>query len=93
MKIKSLFMPLLVLAGAVSFNVLADPTCTQEPQDKWMPKEDAQKMVESAGYKVKKFKTTSTGCYELYGFDQEGNRVEIYYNPVDMSVVEEGDDD
>ncbi|EJG1659871.1 PepSY domain-containing protein, partial [Vibrio parahaemolyticus] len=31
--------------------------------------------------------------YELYGYDKDGKRAEIYYNPVDMSVVEENDED
>lgn len=45
------------------------------------------------GYKIKKFKTTKTSCYELYGYDAENKRVEIYFNPVDMSKVKEEKDD
>jgi hypothetical protein len=45
------------------------------------------------GYSIKKFKTTDTGCYELYGKDAQGKRVEIYYDPTNLKVVKEEKDD
>ncbi len=94
MERKTLFTSTILLAGVISFGAYAgDPTCTKESKDNWMPFDTAQKMVESQGYRVKKFKKTSTGCYELYGYDKRGKRVEIYYNPVDMTVVKEKVDD
>lgn len=94
MERKTLLASTIMIAGIISFGAYAgDPTCTKESADKWMALDAAQKMVESKGYKVKKFKQTRTGCYELYGYDQSGKRVEIYYNPVDMSVVKEEIDD
>ena len=36
-----------------------------------------------------KFKTTKGNCYEIYGKDKAGQKVEIYYNPVDGSIVKE----
>lgn len=60
--------------------------CTDQPKDKWMKVEDFKKKVEEMGYKIKKFKTPGT-CYEIYGTDQEGHKVEIYFNPVDASIV------
>ena len=32
------------------------------------------------GWKVRQVKTDN-GCYEVYGFDSTGRRVEIYFNP------------
>ncbi|MGP8305576.1 PepSY domain-containing protein [Vibrio sp. YIC-376] len=94
MERKTLLTSTMMIAGLLSFGAYAgDPTCTTESQDNWMPFDTAQKMVESQGYKVKKFKQTNTGCYELYGYGTNGKRVEIYYNPVDMSVVKEEVDD
>lgn len=73
--------------------VAADPTCTTEPENTWIPFEQAQKQVEEMGYKIKVFKITKTSCYELYGHDQKGDRVEIYFNPTNMEKVKEEKDD
>lgn len=63
-------------------------SCTEEPKDKWMKEEDFKAKVEGLGYKIKKFKQPGT-CYEIYGTNKEGKKVEIYFNPVDGSIVKE----
>jgi hypothetical protein len=73
----------------VSVAVLAEPTCTDAPQSDWMSQEAMQQQIADMGYKVKAFKTTDTGCYEIYGWDDQERRVEIYFNPVDGSIVEQ----
>ncbi|HFN0700053.1 TPA: PepSY domain-containing protein, partial [Vibrio parahaemolyticus] len=93
MNINLFFVTTFAVTGVISFNALADPICTTESPTKWMPIDAAKEVVKSQGYKVKKLKKTSSGCYELYGYDKDGKRAEIYYNPVDMSVVEENDED
>lgn len=74
---------LVVLVG---FSAYAKKTCTDQPKDKWMTEEDFKKKVEELGYKIKKFKQPGT-CYEIYGTDKDGKKVEIYFNPVDASIV------
>jgi len=78
---------------ATSSLAFADPTCTKEPESKWMSFDLAKQQVQDMGYKIKKFQKTGTGCYELYGYDVKGQRAEIYFNPVDMSKVKEEEDD
>ncbi|CAM3709517.1 hypothetical protein VA7868_02943 [Vibrio aerogenes CECT 7868] len=73
----------------VSGAVFADPQCTTAPENNWIPFEKAKQQVLDMGYKIKVFKRTHTQCYELYGYDKTGERVEIYFNPVDMSKVKE----
>ncbi|MDW6001411.1 PepSY domain-containing protein [Vibrio mangrovi] len=92
---KATFIRLAVLLSTTTASslVFADPVCTQQPESSWMPFETARAKVVEMGYQIKKFKKTHTGCYELYGYDSNKNRVEIYYNPVDMSVVKEEKDD
>ncbi|MEK2644294.1 PepSY domain-containing protein [Bdellovibrio sp. BCCA] len=82
---KALFVIFVVLAGSVSF---AAPECTKEAKDKWMSEAKMKEMILSQGYKIKIFKIAGN-CYEIYGWDKEGKKVEIYYNPVDGSVVKE----
>lgn len=81
----------LVLATAFllsSFSAYAAKNCTNEPKDKWMKEEDFKKKVEEMGFKIRKFKRPGT-CYEIYGTNKEGKKVEIYFNPVDATVVKE----
>jgi len=76
---------LLVTSGTSAF---AKKNCTSEPKEKWMSEADFKKMAESQGYKISKFKQPGT-CYEIYGTNKEGKKVEIYFNPVDGSIVKE----
>lgn len=79
---------LLAMALIFSFAGAAHAAkkCTDEPKEKWMSEADFKKKVEADGYKIKKFKTPGT-CYEIYGTDKDGKKVEIYFNPVDGSIV------
>lgn len=82
-----------LMMGVLSASAYADPTCTKESKENWIPFEQAKQQVMDQGYSIKKFKVTKTGCYELYGKDSEGKRVEIYYNPTNMQKVKEEIDD
>jgi hypothetical protein len=64
----------------------AKKTCTDQPKDKWMNEGDFKTRLEGEGYKIRKFKQPGT-CYEIYGTNKEGKNVEIYFNPVDGSIV------
>lgn len=64
----------------------AAKNCTNEPKGKWMSVEEFKKQKEIEGYKIRKFKQPGT-CYEIYGTDKDGNDIEIYFNPVDGSIV------
>ena len=80
---------ILLFAAAVfvsTASAQAKKNCTDEPKEKWMSEEAFKKAKEAEGYKIRKFKTPGT-CYEIYGTDKEGKKVEIYFNPVDGSIV------
>lgn len=72
----------------LSLASFASPNCITETKSKWMPEKDMQSRIDAIGYKVKTFQTTGN-CYEIYGYDKEGRKVEIYFNPVDGSVVKQ----
>lgn len=78
-----LLVSTVLLLGSVSY---AKKDCTTEPKEKWMKVEDFKSKMESEGYKIRKFKTPGT-CYEIYGTNKQGQKVEIYFNPVDASIV------
>ncbi len=81
---KHLLLASFLILGSLSAQ--AKKTCTDQPKDKWMSEADFKKKIEEEGYKIKKFKQPGS-CYEIYGTDKEGKKVEVYFNPVDASIV------
>lgn len=79
---------LLSIAIVLAFAGIAQAkkNCTDQPKDKWMSEADFKTKVEAEGYKISKFKQPGT-CYEIYGTNKEGKKVEIYFNPVDATPV------
>ncbi|KAB2942908.1 MAG: PepSY domain-containing protein [Hyphomicrobium sp.] len=65
--------------------------CTKEPKDKWQPQAEAEAAATAAGYTV----TTSEvegSCYEVHVKDKDGNPHELFYNPVDLQLVQTHDE-
>jgi hypothetical protein len=81
---KSIFLTLLMTAfwGTMA---QAKKVCTDQPKDKWMTEEAFKQKVTAEGYTIEKFKQPGS-CYEIYGKDKTGRKVEIYFNPVDGSI-------
>lgn len=78
---------LLTLALAVVSTVaMAKSNCTDRPKNEWMTEEAFKTKVIAEGYNIRKFKQPGT-CYEIYGKNKDGKNVEVYFNPVDGSVV------
>lgn len=67
---------------ALSAAAVAGPECQEKDRTKWMNKDAFEQKLVDDGYKVKVFKITDGDCYELYGWNEEGKKVEIYYDPV-----------
>lgn len=80
----ALIMVLMMVSGVT----YAKKNCTDLPKDKWMKEADFKKRMEGEGYKIRKFKQPGS-CYEIYGTNKNGKNVEVYFNPVDGSVVKE----
>ena len=81
--------PLLALGFGLlilSHAALAGPSC-QVPPERWMKEADFRKTVEAQGYQIKTFKVSKGQCYEIYGFDKGGQKVEIYFDPQTCAVV------
>ncbi|WP_263772609.1 PepSY domain-containing protein [Propionivibrio soli] len=82
---KKLFV--MLAAVGIAGSAIAGPKC-DVPKEKWMKESDFKSHVESQGYKIKTFKVSSGKCYEIYGFDKDGKKVEIYFNPETAAVLE-----
>ncbi|WP_340263976.1 PepSY domain-containing protein [Sulfitobacter pontiacus] len=66
-----------------------DMKCNVPDQTTWMSQEDLTTMYVEQGYEVKNIKIDK-GCYEIYGINDKGERVEIYVDPVTGEPVKSG---
>ena len=76
-------------AGAIaSFSgaALAKADCKAYPKTEWMKEADARAKIEAQGYAIDKFKV-SGNCYEIYGRNKQGKKVEIYYDAKTLEPV------
>ena len=88
MRVVSL-MPLLILASTIGAGAAfaAEPVCTTEPKSAWLSEDAMKAKIAEMGYqKIKTFKISGS-CYEIYGYDKDNKRAEVYFNPVDGSIV------
>lgn len=87
MNYKNIFSSFLILTATTC--AFAGPECTQEAKSKWKDQNEFEKSLKEQGYKIKIFKITKGNCYEIYGWDKSGKKVEIYFNPVTGEKVKE----
>lgn len=83
---KSLVVSALLIAAAGA--AMASPTCTA-PKDSWKPEASFKKELEAQGYQIRNFKVTKGNCYEIYGTDKAGKKVEIYFDPASGKALEQ----
>ena len=55
-----------------------------------MAEADAKAKVAEMGYKIKSFEVTGN-CYEMYGFDKDGKKAEVYFDAKTLDIVKKGD--
>jgi hypothetical protein len=65
--------------------------CTEEPKEKWKPQAEAEAAATAAGYTVTRSKIEGS-CYEVYAKDKDGKKYELFYNPVDLQLVQKHGD-
>ena len=76
---------LLATLGAGSA-ALASETCTT-PRSERQSQEALQQKLEAEGWTVRKIEVDD-GCYEVYGVEPGGKRVEAYFDPKTFALVE-----
>lgn len=82
---------LAVVAGLFTTgSAIAGPKCTDEPQAKWLTPEQMTKRFTDLGYSddVKKLHVSKGNCWEIYGHDKSGKKVEIYFHPISAEIME-----
>lgn len=80
-----------IITGCVALmaqsSLASEPQCTTEDKSKWQDEATFQQKLKAEGYEIKKFKVTSGNCYEIYGWNKQKQKVEIYFDPVTGKAV------
>ncbi|WP_174874837.1 PepSY domain-containing protein [Vogesella oryzae] len=69
------------LMAVVASAAFASVPCPAQPAAKWQKEADFRQLLEKQGYRISKLEV-SGNCYEVYGRNKEGNKVEILFDPV-----------
>jgi hypothetical protein len=71
------FSPLFAYAGA---------DCKAHPKSEWASEDTLKQTLKEEGYTIKKFKVDGN-CYEIYGRNKQGKKVEIYFDTKTLEIV------
>ena len=76
------------LVFATSGSVFAQHAerCEAIPKDQWKPKAELERKLTEMGWKVRRVKVEN-GCYEVYGTDEKGGKVEVFFHPKTLDRV------
>ena len=61
-------------------------TCDSGAEATWQSQDKLTKMLTDKGWTVRRIKIDG-GCYEVYGFNEKGERVEAYFHPLTLLPV------
>ena len=75
-----------VVVAALPTAAFAGANCKANPKAEWMTEADAKAKLVAQGYKIDKFKIDGH-CYEIYGSNKDGKKVEIYFDTKTLDVV------
>ena len=80
------YLPHMILAAAAlaigsPAHATGKMTCNAGPQKNWKSQAALKASLAKQGWKINKSKVDG-GCYEVYGTDPQGRRVEAYFHPV-----------
>ena len=86
-------MKRIVLAGLAAGMFAAVPahatglaTCDSGPRETWQAQEKLEQILKERGWQIRRVKIDG-GCYEVYAFNEKGERVEAYFHPKTLAPV------
>lgn len=77
---------LAILGATVHAQATGLATCDSGPRDTWQAQDKLEKQLTEKGWKIRRVKEDG-GCYEVYAFDEKGDRVEAYFHPKTLALV------
>lgn len=77
----------MTLLGSIwSTSVIAAADCKAYPKEEWASEDTLKEALDAEGYTIKKFKIDGD-CYEIYGRNKAGKKVEIYFDMKTLDIV------
>ena len=77
---------LYALLAMLPLNAMASADCPVYPKEEWAAPETLKQALQEEGYKIKKFKIDGN-CYEMYGLNKDGKKVEIYFDMKTLGII------
>jgi hypothetical protein len=81
--IKWLSLSALLLLSKLA---IASADCPTYPKEEWANEATLKQALLDEGYAIKKFKVDGN-CYEIYGRNKAGKKVEIYFDMKTLAIV------
>ena len=75
----------LTLATAGAFAQHAE-RCDPIPKDEWKPQAELERKLKNEGWTISRVKIEN-GCYEVYGKNAAGRKMETFFHPKTFEVV------
>ena len=60
--------------------------CEEIPKAEWKPQAELERKLTNQGWKISRVKITN-GCYEVYGKNETGRNVEVFFHPKTFELV------
>ena len=76
---KPLLPAILLLAFGAAHAQHAE-RCDPIPKEEWKPQAELERKLTNQGWKISRVKITN-GCYEVYGKNETGRKVESFFHP------------
>lgn len=77
---------MIALLGLLPLQTFAGADCPVYPKAEWASKDTLQQTLKEEGYTIKKLKVDGN-CYEIYGRNKQGKKVEIYFDAKTLAIV------
>jgi hypothetical protein len=77
---------ILMSLALYSAQALASADCPAYPKEEWANEATLKQALLDEGYSIKKFKVDGN-CYEIYGRNKAGKKVEIYFDTKTLVIV------
>ncbi|HOY86120.1 MAG: PepSY domain-containing protein [Methylotenera sp.] len=77
---------LLITLCLLPMTAFASAECAVHPKEEWGSEDTLKQALTEEGYTIKKFKVDGN-CYEIYGRNKQGKKVEIYFDTKTLEIV------
>jgi len=84
--IYKILWPLAVMAISQTSYATGMMTCDSGDRSTWKTQDELRATVIEKGWEVRRVKVDG-GCYELYGTNPDGKRVEAYFDPITLEML------